>query len=470
VNAFNKTNNPTSHGIKIIVDGPKYGQDTGPGGCDLITSGGCPVQKQDNIFSEWQFRLNAWSFEDMAPALKAIKNCNRDVSKRVFETTGGSIRLALTCVLDNGTLNVDKLKHVQEWMEAIAQKHASKPTIQMAYYSSELSADPNSLDRLRSMIVKEDEISQTRSTWQHFETYMLLASPYVARLLQSKLMVDDMLKALSFARNSGIGSLYGWQFGLWAHKITEIAIDKWCQEEKKVVAERCKGRRGKNLGHVQGEVTGKESVKFLTVPWRYWKPSIPNFANIDAAILLDDGMLLCLLFTVDTTHGFNIKTFKSDFLDQIPEDVRSTVKKIFVKFVIPMDKGSFSSIRVPVTQEPIYMKVVDNEVGSPIVHFVRPKQTTVSTIVAASMVPENQNTDEERQDTIEDSSMDTGRMQYTEYDEDLDYEYCHDDGIEQLEQSEWDLGEVKIVFQWMAVDPANVQKNASPFFDIPKVE
>ena len=120
------------------------------------------------------------------------------------------------------------------------------------------------------------------------------------------------------------------------------------------------------------------------------------------------------------------------------------------------------------------MKVVDNEVGSPIVHFVRPKQTTVPTIVDASMVPENQNTDEERQDTIEDSSMHTGSAfsQYTEYDEDLDYEYFHDDAasIEELEQSEWDMGEVKIVFQWMAVDPANVPKHASPFFDIPKVE
>lgn len=156
---------------------------------------------------------------------------------------------------------------------------------------------------------------------------MLLASPFVARLLQSQLAMANMLEALHFAKNSGIGSLYGWHFELWAHKITEIAIDRWQNEAQKAVEEGRRDSGGPIVDHVEGEGTGKESVKYLKAVWLYWKPSISNFGNIDAAILLEDETLSCLQFTVDTVHGFNFKTFNSNFLDQIPEGTRSGITK-----------------------------------------------------------------------------------------------------------------------------------------------
>jgi hypothetical protein len=303
---------------------------------------------------------------------------------------------------------------------------------------------------------------------------MLLASPYVAGLLQSKLTVEDMLKALNFAQNSRIGSLYGWHFELWAHKVTEIAIDKWRQEVEETMVEGSKRQSGKNLGHVEGQGTGKESVKFLDATWLYWKPSIPNFANIDAAILLEDGTLMCLQFTVDTAHGFNFKTFKSDFVDQIPEQIRSQVKKIVVKFVIPIEKETFSSVRVPHAQAVTCTSVVDNEDGSPQVHYVRSKQTMPTDVVASMEIENLQLTEEAREGTVDDNSMDTGSIfsHYTDYDEDLDYEFFHDEtGASNLElkEDEWDMEEVKIVFQWMAVNPDNTEEG-TPFFNFPTIE
>jgi hypothetical protein len=390
----------------------------------------------------------------------------------VFETTGGSIRLALKCLRDDGTLDAKGLKNVRGWMREIAQKHASETTIAMVYYSTVLSADPHSLDRLRSMIVREGENRHLKK--QTFERRMLLASPYVAGLLQSKLTVEDMLKALNFAQNSRIGSLYGWHFELWAHKVTEIAIDKWRQEVEETMVEGSKRQSGKNLGHVEGQGTGKESVKFLDATWLYWKPSIPNFANIDAAILLEDGTLMCLQFTVDTAHGFNFKTFKSDFVDQIPEQIRSQVKKIVVKFVIPIEKETFSSVRVPHAQAVTCTSVVDNEDGSPQVHYVRSKQTMPTDVVASMEIENLQLTEEAREGTVDDNSMDTGSIfsHYTDYDEDLDYEFFHDEtGASNLElkEDEWDMEEVKIVFQWMAVNPDNTEEG-TPFFNFPTIE
>ena len=222
------------------------------------------------------------------------------------------------------------------------------------------------------------------------------------------------------------------------------------------------------LGHIEGEGTGKESVKLLNAVWLYWKPSIPNFSNIDAAILLEDGTLLCLQFTVDTVHGFNFKTFKSNFLDHIPAKIRSQVEKIVVKFVIPSEKGEFSSVRVPHAQASIYTSVVQKEdCPTPAVHFVR-KETPA--VVGVPMELDNQGTQEEEKGTAEDDSMNTdGTFSIvTDYDEDLDYEFFYDEAGEsnlELKPNEWDMG--KVVFKWDAVDPASVEDGCSPFFALP---
>uniref|UniRef100_A0A7S3P941 Uncharacterized protein n=1 Tax=Amphora coffeiformis TaxID=265554 RepID=A0A7S3P941_9STRA len=205
---INKINIPSKNGVKIIVDGPQYGgDDRGPGGSDLVTSGGCPPQKQDNI-GEWHFAFSPWTFRETATALKSLKNCNKATAKKIFDTTGGSIRLALQCCA-NAVLDEQQLAIIQRWMNDIVDKQASKPKIDMAYYSTELTADRNSMDRLRTMVITE-KTSSVSPPW--FKVMLFLASPYVASLLQSKLTLQNMLNTLNFARNSGIGSLYGWHF------------------------------------------------------------------------------------------------------------------------------------------------------------------------------------------------------------------------------------------------------------------
>lgn len=58
------------------------------------------------------------------------------------------------------------------------------------------------------------------------------------------------------------------------------------------------------------------------------------------------------------------------------------------------------------------------------------------------------------------------------YDEELDYEFFFDEeGMSNLDlrPEEWAMQGVKIVFQWMAVNPATTKEGDSPFFTLPDI-
>lgn len=105
-------------------------------------------------------------------------------------------------------------------------------------------------------------------------------------------------------------------------------------------------------------------------------PSTSNFGNIDAAILLQDGTLLCLQYTVGATHGFNFFTFRQQFLGQLEKDILDQVQRIIVKFVVPYGTD-FKTIFVPIRQQVVCIEATCDGTIDPSlkVHYCKPRDT-----------------------------------------------------------------------------------------------
>jgi len=481
-----KTQNPTAYGVKIIVDGPRYEEKTERvGGSDLVTSGGCPPQSQQNV-DEWHFPIALWTLDELFLALKSLKRCNRCTVEEIFDTTGGSVRLALRCCSDDGKVDKGKLERYQLWMKRVAEAQGNDFVVKMAYLQTQLSAGSNSLDRLRSMIVKEPPVEADSVLF--FESTLVLASAYVARLLWAHLSMSEVHKAMIYALSTGNRSLFGWHFELWGHKLSEVAIDRWRERAKAVgsasasapvagragvggsgpapsadvpvaggvaVGALATGTNAMWPDYIQATGTGIEGVAALTAMWLYWKPSIPNFANIDAAILLGDGTLLCVQFTVSNEHGFDMRSFLHGFVFNIPKEVQKQIKSIKVIFVVPSEV-EFSTIRVPLEQRVLFEShYVENQTegSKPEIKFVKKKELKVTTIPTEVLVP---STGDEEDDMDDDDSA------VVPYDESLDGEWSVDTSTMDMD-SETTL---KVEFETRAValgsEPADVSFFALP--------
>ena len=326
-------------GIKIVVDGPNFFDNERPTRADLVTSGGCPPQKQENM-NEFHFLIDAWSFDDIFKALKSLKQCSRAAVERIYDVTGGSIRLALKCA-SNAEADEIELQSARDRIGGVVKAQANNDVVKMAYYSTTPNADRNSLDRLRAMSVVEPKRS-VKSDRPHFETTLVLASSFVARRLWAKLELEEVNKAMIYAKSTGNTSLFGWHFELWGHKLVETAIDAWQKEAARQQALLSGSKEqgmemSPNPNYVQATGRAIDGLQGFKAEWLYWKPSVPNFANIDAAILLGDGTLLCLQFIMAKEHGFNMIRFWHEFAYNIPEAVQKEINEIKVIFVVPND-------------------------------------------------------------------------------------------------------------------------------------
>mmetsp|Transcript_31466 Transcript_31466/g.51948 ORF Transcript_31466/g.51948 Transcript_31466/m.51948 type:complete len:170 (+) Transcript_31466:390-899(+) len=100
---------------------------------------------------------------------------------------------------------------------------------------------------------------------------------------------------------------------------------------------------------LQGTGTRAESVLQLESPNVYWMPSISNFVNIDAAIMID-GVLYCVQYTVSSSHDFNHQTFMSNFYEILSVAFRDSVTIIVVVFVVP-EGVDFKKVKIPESQK-----------------------------------------------------------------------------------------------------------------------
>lgn len=83
--------------------------------------------------------------------------------------------------------------------------------------------------------------------------------------------------------------------------------------------------------HSQG--TGVQGVTELTMRNQYWMPSVPNFVNIDAALVGSDDKVWCYQYTVSSTHTYKKRRTKPQFLNHIT--FLSSTDEVILVFVVP---------------------------------------------------------------------------------------------------------------------------------------
>ena len=86
----------------------------------------------------------------------------------------------------------------------------------------------------------------------------------------------------------------------------------------------------------QSTGTGREGVDELTREGVYWIPSIPNFANIDAAVVLG-SVLYALQYTKSDRHTFNVDTIWDEFCVVVYGTIQ--FQRILV-YIVSMDGNS----------------------------------------------------------------------------------------------------------------------------------
>ena len=55
---------------------------------------------------------------------------------------------------------------------------------------------------------------------------------------------------------------------------------------------------------IDADGTGKEGVAQLKKKNQYWIPSVPNFVNIDSAVVDYEDAVWCFQFTLSSSHTY----------------------------------------------------------------------------------------------------------------------------------------------------------------------
>jgi len=98
------------------------------------------------------------------------------------------------------------------------------------------------------------------------------------------------------------------------------------------------GDEGPLNGYIKSVGTTIEGVRQIEKN-KYWMPSVPNFPCIDSALACDDGSTFGAQYFTGKRHGFKVRAFNSQFLNQIPQEVGADRDSIWIVFVVPKDQN-----------------------------------------------------------------------------------------------------------------------------------
>jgi hypothetical protein len=323
--------------LRSMCDGPSHGSKDRVGGADLVTSGGYSNPKDEGWDDINSLPLSAWTLKEMIQGCRHLFKLKVNMTKMIFDLCGGNIRAA-TAIVVGGDQN-RMLVQWREYLDRVVNREGNLAVLKLAVESTKMSCDEDSVDRLRAMFAIPSQAGYT--------TVQFIGSPYLMRAIRYELPLDETLKGLRYAKISGIGSLYGWHFELFGHKIFQASCNRQVEAANPnaaLVAPACE-----RFTIIEGSGTGMESVKQLNRTNVYWTPSTSNFANIDAAIALRQT-LYCIQYTVSVSHTFSYHTFVSDFWEQLPSVFRDTISEIIIVFVVPQDV-QFRSVIIPKSQQ-----------------------------------------------------------------------------------------------------------------------
>ena len=290
-----------------MVDGPRHNDPKGDllaGGYDaLCTSAGYPALRQEQIEDTVVEVLSGWTEVSIKEALKTmIVGCTDEQADDRYKLSGGRIRLGF---LDQ--------KKVEAWYDQVIEA-AGKEKIKLAITSQGATGEATSSDRLRTRFH-----NQTDGT-----NRMIVDSEYCFCKLSDRLESSDLMESYNLARALRLQAARGWFY--------EEIIHRWFQNT--VVPELGSFMKGlgTNAEGVQQLLTGIQHLAGTTI---YWAPSKPNFANIDAALLIG-RTLICFQYTVQSTHKFDGDTLYVDIVGVLL-GAGIQIERVQVVFVTPED-------------------------------------------------------------------------------------------------------------------------------------
>jgi hypothetical protein len=282
----------------IFVDGPNHRdmRNTLEGTpAFFCTSGGYRPLYDDEIDSVTIMILDGWREDDMVSALQLLlPHVSRDAAVSLYNVCGGCIRRAL--------LNDEK--KVTEWFDVLIGA-VSEASIDLAVRSNSRRTASNSCDRLRTMFVDPAN--------KHLAV-QVVDSRYAMQKLGESVSHEAFSSAYAIAAAASLRSVSGGLF--------EEIMHRWFKTSLPLPI----------TGVVRSTGSTADGVKQLTAANMYWIPSVPNFPNIDAAVVCD-GILECIQYTISETHPFNCTTFWTGFVERVLSQVEFS--SVRITFVVP---------------------------------------------------------------------------------------------------------------------------------------
>ena len=227
-----------------------------------------------------------------------------NIFEDIFYHTGGRIREVFLYATNP-----------QVWLEektSMIGRIAKKDAL-LSILETRGSGGPNSPDRVRTMF---------RNGPRTFfgDCLQIVDSQFYAQLLRDRCGLEDYYIAYSHALKAGLPTATGCHFEELLHRL-------FFKCPSPIVE--C----------IQSYGKGSEGIDQFK-KGAYWIPSIPNFANIDAAMLtLDSGKLICFQYTISKSHTFNPKTFRTKFLRPVLRKLDLQLDDVQVEFyfIVPSD-------------------------------------------------------------------------------------------------------------------------------------
>ena len=286
----------------VFLDGPKHDEEKDLNATYhyLCTSGGHPLPK--NAQKElYLWILDAWSEQEAISGLTALSFPPEDV-RTAYMICGGCVRDMYGYLSGDDPNRALMVSTLDALSERVGHKEVDVVLTTTTRNNDDDSGNP---DRLRAMFNGE-------STSEHMpKSIQIVDSKYVMRILRGRIGLGKLLEAMKLGETIKSGTVVGVYF--------EEILHRWFLEH---TPEGIEGVLASTGNTAQG-------VTQLIQTGIYWMPSVPNFPNIDAAVILGK-VLFAFQYTKRFGHDFVWDVFWQDFVEKVREWVEFDAVHVFI--------------------------------------------------------------------------------------------------------------------------------------------
>jgi hypothetical protein len=182
----------------------------------------------------------------------------------------------------------------------------------------------NILDRLLTMFWDRQRFPQLNTML----AVQFVDSPFVLTTLRQLIRVDAFKRAYDLSVSISNRALEGLLYERVIHQLLDEGVKAKTANITNIIREVC---------WWEGNMV--DDLKQFVRTGMYWIPSIPNFENLDGAIV-HKTTLHVFQYTISSKHCFNVNAFQSTFLPQILQQITGIVN-VKAHFITPTTQGDW---------------------------------------------------------------------------------------------------------------------------------